>query len=575
MASSVSAPTKLPFLSLLLTLFIFLGSFIATTTCIKATHESDRVLNLPGQPSSPPLSHFSGYITVNQDHGRALFYWFFEAQSHPSIKPLLLWFNGGPGCSSIGHGAAVELGPLRVNASGSGLEFNKHSWNKEANMLFVESPVGVGFSYTNTSADFTKLDDVFVAEDVYNFLVNWMKRFPHFKNHDVFISGESYAAVELLTYPTGTTARTEEESDGGEARRARTEEESDGGEARRQRRHGDTGSSSEDIMFLSWQSLCMTEIRIQVGNPETNDYYDSKGLLEYAWSHSVISDQEFENAKKVCNFKVSDWSGECNAAMRVVFEKYHEIDIYNIYAPICLRNTSGSGSGSGSGSDIFSFKTQNYGLRRVRIGGGGGYDPCFSTHTQHYFNRVDVQTSLHANTRGGANGFVNWNVCNHSVFVTYNFTVFSVLPIYTKLIKGGLKIWIYSGDTDGRVPVIGSRYCIEALGLPLKSPWRSWYHNHQSEELVTWYLSTSPAKHSLSFTLSYLANISQHKDDYWWTIPKLIIKNGPFLYEIYFNCNKMENKFLTDFLLVYIEKKITKNFTTKSIIEDFQDMKER
>ncbi|KAL7220874.1 hypothetical protein ACSBR2_013708 [Camellia fascicularis] len=231
----------------------------------------------------------------------------------------------------------------------------------------------------------------------------------------------------------------------------------------------------KDIMCLSWQSLCMTEIRIQVGNPETNDYYDYKGLLEYAWSHSVISDQEFENAKKVCNFKVFDWSGECNAAMSVVFEKYNEIDIYNIYAPICLLNTSGSGSDS----DIFSSKTQNYGLRRMRIGGGGGYDPCYSTYTQHYFNRVDVQTSLHANTRGGANGFVNWNVCNNSVLGTYNFTVFSVLPIYTKLIKGGLKIWIYSGDTDGRVPVIGSRYCIEALRLPLKSPWCSWYHNQQ------------------------------------------------------------------------------------------------
>ncbi|GMP57178.1 hypothetical protein CsSME_00021368 [Camellia sinensis var. sinensis] len=347
MASSVSAPTKLPFLSLLLTLFIFLGSFIATTTCIKATHESDRVLNLPGQPSGPPLSHFSGYITVNQDHGRALFYWFFEAQSHPSIKPLLLWFNGGPGCSSIGHGAAVELGPLRVNASGSGLEFNRHSWNKEANMLFVESPVGVGFSYTNTSADFTKLDDVFVAEDVYNFLVNWMKRFPHFKNHDVFISGESYA-----------------------------------------------GHYVPQLAELVYDR-----------NKDTSKYphINLKGFIQ----------------------------------------------------------------------------TQNYGLRRMRIGGGGGYDPCFSTHTQHYFNRVDVQTSLHANTRGVANGFVNWNVCNHSVFVTYNFTVFFVLPIYTKLIKGGLKIWIYSGDTDGRVPVIGSRYCIEALGLPLKSPWRSWYHNHQ------------------------------------------------------------------------------------------------
>lgn len=62
---------------------------------------------------------------------------------------------------------------------------------------------------------------------------------------------------------------------------------------------------------------------------------------------------------------------------------------------------------------------------------------------------------------------------------TYNYTVFSVLPIYTKLIKGGLKIWVYSGDADGRVPVIGTRYCVEALGLSIKSPWRSWYHDHQ------------------------------------------------------------------------------------------------
>ncbi|KAA8531186.1 hypothetical protein F0562_005900 [Nyssa sinensis] len=70
-------------------------------------------------------------------------------------------------------------------------------------------------------------------------------------------------------------------------------------------------------------------------------------------------------------------------------------------------------------------------------------------------------------------------VCNDNISRAYQFTVFSILPIYTKLIKGGLKIWMYSGDTDGRVPVIASRYCIEALKLPLKSPWRSWYHNHQ------------------------------------------------------------------------------------------------
>lgn len=58
-------------------------------------YEQDRVIKLGGQPTSPDISHFSGYITVNEAHGRALFYWFFEAQSQPTKKPLLLWLNGG------------------------------------------------------------------------------------------------------------------------------------------------------------------------------------------------------------------------------------------------------------------------------------------------------------------------------------------------------------------------------------------------------------------------------------------------------------------------------------------------
>lgn len=41
----------------------------------------------------------------------------------------------------------------------------------------------------------------------------------------------------------------------------------------------------------------------------------------------------------------------------------------------------------------------------------------------------------------------------------------------------------YSGDADGRVPVIGTRYCIEALGLPLKIPWTSWFHKHQVSQI--------------------------------------------------------------------------------------------
>lgn len=84
---------------------------------------------------------------------------------------------------------------------------------------------------------------------------------------------------------------------------------------------------------------------MQVGNPETNDYYDYKGLLEYAWSHAVISDQQYDKAKEVCDFMHEYWSVECNEAMSIVFSKYDEIDIYNIYGPKCLLNGSSSATG--------------------------------------------------------------------------------------------------------------------------------------------------------------------------------------------------------------------------------------
>ncbi|KAE8704538.1 Serine carboxypeptidase-like 33 [Hibiscus syriacus] len=359
---------------------------------ISASSSADRVIGLPNQPHTPWVSQFAGYITVNEEHGRALFYWFFEAQSQPSHKPLLLWLNGGPGCSSIAYGAASELGPLRVGKNGVELQFNQFAWNQEANLLFVESPIGVGFSYTNTSSDLTKLDDAFVAEDAYNFMVNWLQRYPQFKSRDFFISGESYAGhyvpqlAELVH---------------------------------------DRNNDRRRYPFINLKGF-------MVGNPVTNDNYDYAGIMDYAWSHSVIPDDLYRRSKQVCDFKAVVWSNECNDVVNQVFDKYSEIDIYNIYAPKCLLNTTSSATAD---------KKKEHGLKRVRILAGGN-DPCYSEYAKMYFNRPDVQKSIHADTRG-----VTWVSC--------------------------------SGDMDGRIPVISSRYCVEALKLPLKSPWRSWFHDHQ------------------------------------------------------------------------------------------------
>ncbi|KAL8509570.1 hypothetical protein ACS0TY_016695 [Phlomoides rotata] len=92
-----------------------------------------------------------------------------------SSKPLVLWLNGGPCFSSIRSVAFTELGPFRVNPDGKTLWYNKYAWNNVANVVFLESPAGVGFSYSNKTPDYVTGDKQTAADD-YTFLVNWLER---------------------------------------------------------------------------------------------------------------------------------------------------------------------------------------------------------------------------------------------------------------------------------------------------------------------------------------------------------------------------------------------------------------
>ncbi|WRX15832.1 Peptidase S10 [Theobroma cacao] len=85
-------------------------------------------------------------------------------------------FNFRPGCSSFGNGAMLELGPFRVNPDGKNLSYNEYAWNKVANILFLESPGGVGFSYSNTTSDiYDRSGDSLTAEDKYTVLIIWLE----------------------------------------------------------------------------------------------------------------------------------------------------------------------------------------------------------------------------------------------------------------------------------------------------------------------------------------------------------------------------------------------------------------
>uniref|UniRef100_A0A915L600 Carboxypeptidase n=1 Tax=Romanomermis culicivorax TaxID=13658 RepID=A0A915L600_ROMCU len=151
------------------------------------------VQNLPGL-SKIAFKHYSGYLNASSTH--FLHYWFVESQSNPSNDPLLLWMNGGPGCSSL-DGFLSELGPFLVNDDGDTLRMNPFAWNKKANVIFLEAPAGVGFSYSS-NGDVTTNDDQTSMEN-YRALQHFFETFPRFKINDFYVTGESYGGIYVPT----------------------------------------------------------------------------------------------------------------------------------------------------------------------------------------------------------------------------------------------------------------------------------------------------------------------------------------------------------------------------------------
>ncbi|CAH9081758.1 unnamed protein product [Cuscuta epithymum] len=169
----------------------FLSLLIGAASVVYGFPDEDLVVGLPGQPNVT-FRQFAGYVDTDEKAGRSLFYYFVEAEKEAHHLPLTLWLNGGPGCSSIGGGAFTELGPFFPSGDGRGLRRNSKSWNKASNLLFVEAPAGVGWSYSNTTSDYTCGDDS-TAHDMLIFMQKWYEKFPAFVDRPLFLTGESYA----------------------------------------------------------------------------------------------------------------------------------------------------------------------------------------------------------------------------------------------------------------------------------------------------------------------------------------------------------------------------------------------
>ncbi|KAL6530574.1 Serine carboxypeptidase-like 45 [Orobanche minor] len=404
--------------SMILVIIFALQTFVIAK--VKPHYLVYKLSSLPGQPKVD-FHQYSGYITIDEKHKRSYFYYFVEAETEPASKPLVLWLNGGPGCSSIGAGAFSEHGPFQP--SGNVLVKNNFSWNKVANMLYLESPAGVGFSYSRNKSFYEYVNDEMTARDNLIFLEKWFEKFPHFKNRQFYITGESYA-----------------------------------------------GHYVPQLANLIIQSKAKFNLKgIAIGNPLLEFNTDFNSRSEFLWSHGLISDSSHNQLTSVCNYsqirrqsQTRTLTPDCyNVMEQVLSEISGHISTYDVTLDVCLS----------------SVMLQSEVLTKLQD--EPKIDVCVEDETDVYLNRKDVQKALHARLAGVR----RWKMCSNVLHYDMQNLEIPTIGILGSLVKSGIRVLVYSGDQDSVLPLIGTRRLVNGLAKDLKlnttQPYSVWFEGRQ------------------------------------------------------------------------------------------------
>ncbi|KAJ7972098.1 Carboxypeptidase [Quillaja saponaria] len=384
---------------------------------VNSNSEADKIVSLPGQPQVN-FQQYAGYITIDNKQQRSLFYYFVEAEKYPTSKPVVLWLNGGPGCSSVGVGAFGEHGPFKP--SGDNLVKNEYSWNKEANIIYLESPAGVGFSYSANKSFYSSVTDEITARDNLVFLQRWFDKFPVYKNNNLFITGESYA-----------------------------------------------GHYVPQLAQLIIRSKTKLNLKgIAIGNPLLEFNTDFNSRAEFFWSHGLISDSTFEVFTSICNYsqirrqlQTGTLTPICAGVYKQVSREVSAfIDAYDVTLDVCLPSVTQQAQVLNQLQDI---------------------DVCVEEKTITYLNRKDVQEALHAQLIG----VTNWTDCSGILNYEMQNLEIPTIHILGDLFDSGIRVLVYSGDQDSVIPLTGTRMLVNGLAKELKLnttiPYRTWLEGKQ------------------------------------------------------------------------------------------------
>lgn len=375
---------------------------------------------------------FSGYL--NLDNGNHLHYVFLYSQRAWNSDPLLIWFNGGPGCSSL-DGLLYEHGPFLVEGDGKSFTENPDAWNTVANVLYIEAPAGVGFSYSD-SGTYSSNDDL-TATDNADAIEVFLTMFPEFTKHDVFLSGESYAGVYVPTLALEIMQR----------------------------------GKKTPINLKG----------IAIGNGLSSYTLNDNSLMFFAYHHGLLADSLWGSMTTSCCRGAVD-ANSCNfhnnvalGCMSYVGEAFEIIyssglNFYNLYGN-CL-NSAGSEKYQRDLDSLYrripllSSVRREYKLRSTR---SSSVVPCIDSRgATLWLNKPEVMKALHVKMDVG-----KWKIC--SSHISYSRTYDTMKPIYEELFnKYKLPALSYNGDTDMACNFLGNEWFVNSLNRPKLKEWQTW-----------------------------------------------------------------------------------------------------
>ncbi|KAK4704204.1 carboxypeptidase D, partial [Phenoliferia sp. Uapishka_3] len=365
--------------------------------------------NLPGLPEDSTLTLYGGHIpsappvngaadTTSDAH---LFFFLIRNRHIADTERTVFWFNGGPGCSSF-DGSLMEVGPLRLVPGGNGeLKEVEGAWNEYTNIIFIDQPVGTGYSYTETNGFVHELD--VMAAHVVEFMSNFYKVFPEFTSHDTYIAGESYAG-QYIPYIADAILKT---------------------------------------------TQLPTKLKgLLIGNGWIDPVNQYPAYLEFALAAGVV--KKGSDVER----KVRSLVDTCTDTLAAL--KPGEVKIHNAGCEGILGGITDSTIQSVNGQNMC---VNNYDVRLTDThpACGMNWPPDLADITP-YLRRTDVKTAFHATRKDGG-----WTECNGNVganfWVGYSKPSVTLLPALLEKIP----ILFFAGDQDLICNHVGIERMIENL----------------------------------------------------------------------------------------------------------------